>query len=244
MRRRVFLACAILASAVLLAATLSGCGVRPSVAEPTYGIDTVVVPTLAPATTMATARATAALSKTPPPTAKVTTPAAEAGIYIPDLKDLAAESYEGWQAYENATYGFGLRYPQGCTLTEVTEPGDTMAGHRIDLVLDADPRNQMMMAFRFADEDVQILPTSMSQGDIVDRGSIVLLGEELSREALVDRGADSRILYGGTGEVVRGDLVFWLTVDRIVLPDSGRAIPGDVQRTADAIYSSVWVKQE
>lgn len=230
MKRSVFLACAVLTSAVLLAATLCGCGDRERGAEPIYEIDTLVVPT---------ATATAAPTITAVTVATAMAPPDAAGIYIPDLNDLAAQDYDGWQTYENAAYGFALRYPKGWTLTEVSDPGNTMAGHRIDLHQDADPVNRIMVAFRHADEDVRILPTGMSQGEIVERGSIMLLGEAVSRQALVDRGADSRILYGGTGEVVRGNLVLWLAVDRTMPPDLERAIPDEVQRTADAILSSL-----
>lgn len=239
MTHRLLLRCTPLIVVALVAAVLGGCGVGPSVAEPTLAIDTRVVPTETPASP-ATAPPPAATSTRAPAAAETAGPAAEAeSAYLPDSVQLAAQHYAGWQTYENAVYGFALRYPEGWTLSEVTDPGNTMAGHRIDLHQDADPVNRIMVAFRHADEDARILPTGMSQGEIVESGSIMILGDAVDRQALVDRGADSRILYGGTGEVVRGDLVFWLTVDRVMPPDSGRAIPDEVQRTADAILSSL-----
>jgi hypothetical protein len=168
--------------------------------------------------------------------------------YTPDLAWLGAQTYEGWQSYESDDYGFRLRYPQGWTLTEVTGATDTMVGHRIDLVDDADPRNGMHLAYRRADEAVQIVPTGMSQGEIEERGSITFLGEILNRRSLVDRKADSKILYG-TGEVARGELVFWMDLYRVaeggvaddVVADDGaeRGLPEDVQRVADEILSSL-----
>ncbi|MFO7698857.1 MAG: hypothetical protein R6X16_17120 [Anaerolineae bacterium] len=237
MKHRLILASALLITAALLAGTLCGCGARLPVEEPTSEIDTVVVPTSPPDTPSATAAPTHTVA--PTATAAATAPAAEAGLYVPDLNDLAAQTYDGWQSYENAAYGFALRYPEGWTLTEVTERGDTMAGHRVDLVDDADPNNRMHLAYRRADEDVQILPTGMSQGEIVERGAIVFLGEALSRQSLVDRAEDSRILYGGGGEIVRDGLVFWMDLYRLAEGDAERGLSEEVQWVADAILSSL-----
>ncbi len=54
MKHRVLLVVTFLASLVLLATSLCGCGITPLEAEPTYEIDTVVVPS-ATATRAATA---------------------------------------------------------------------------------------------------------------------------------------------------------------------------------------------
>ncbi|MHB1317160.1 MAG: hypothetical protein ACYCYF_00920 [Anaerolineae bacterium] len=56
-------------------------------------------------------------------------------VYMPDPSELSSAVRDGWQIYENARYGFVLRYPGGWSLTEVTGAGDTMAGHRVDLVM-------------------------------------------------------------------------------------------------------------
>ena len=137
------------------------------------------------------------------------------------------------------TYGFAVCYPSNWAIQWPETVGDTMVGHRLDFVDTADPRDMLLLAFRGAQESVQILPTGMSQGEIVERGGIDFLGEPLSRQSLVDRGEDSKILYGGGGEVVRGDLVFWMNVMRIVEGDADRGLREDIQRTADAILSSL-----
>ncbi|MHB1317159.1 MAG: hypothetical protein ACYCYF_00915 [Anaerolineae bacterium] len=82
------------------------------------------------------------------------------------------------------------------------------------------------------------MPTGMSQGEIVERGSIIFLGETLVRQSLVDRGADTKILYG-SGEVVRDGLVFWMDLYRLEEGGAERGLSEEAQRVADAILSSV-----
>jgi hypothetical protein len=223
----------------LLAAILGGCGAHEPASEPALELDTVTVPSATPTASTPAATLTAAATRAASATATSLVVVADTMDYTPDLAELASERYVSWQSYENLAYGFALRYPQGWTLTEVVNNDDTMAGHRVDLVDDADPNNRMHLAFRRADEAVQILPTGMSQGEIVERGAIVFMGEALSRQSLVDRGEDSRILYGGGGEIVRGGLVFWMDLYRLAEGDAERGLSEEVQRVADAILSSL-----
>jgi hypothetical protein len=82
------------------------------------------------------------------------------------------------------------------------------------------------------------MPTGMSQGEIVPRGNILFLGQTLTRQALVDGDADNKILYE-LGQVERGDMVFWMVLDRVAEGDAERSLSEETQRTADAILSSV-----
>jgi len=162
-----------------------------------------------------------------------------AGAYAPDLAWLAGQTYAGWETFEHPTFGFLLRYPSSWSLTEVTGGVDTMSGHRLDLTDGADPANRIHLAYRWADEAVSILPTGMGQGEVVARGSLIFMGVAVAREALVDRGADVRILYGGGGEIARGELRFWMDAYRAPQEGGSRDLPEEAQRTADAILSSL-----
>jgi hypothetical protein len=231
----------VLACAVFL---LAGCKAPETDGKSTLEVDTAVVAS-ATSEPSATVLPTATLGPTPksgpahtPVLPSPTATAETVPVYTPDLDWLASESRDGWQTYENAVYGFRLRYPPGWSLTDVTGSVDTMAGHRVDLVDGADSRNVLRLAFRGLNENRQIVPTGMSQGEIVPRGSILFLGETLTRQALVDRGADSKILYE-LSEVKRGGLVFWIALDRVAEAGAERGLPEDVQRTVDAILSSV-----
>ena len=99
--------------------------------------------------------------------------------YFADAAALQAFDYAGWQTYTNAFYGFGLRYPAGWTLVEALDPEDTMYQHRVTLGDPTDPRAVLHIAFKAASEDRQISPTGMAGGELLDRGSMLLLGEEL-----------------------------------------------------------------
>jgi hypothetical protein len=205
----------------------TGCTAPGEQASSAVAIDTSVAASATPRPS-ATIRPTPRSAPADTPVLPLPTATDEAvPVYTPDLAWLASESRDGWQTYENAAYGFYLRYPRGWTLTEVTGSVDG-----------ADSRNVLRIAFRGLYEDRQIMPTGMSQGEIVPRGNILFLGQTLTRQALVDGDADNKILYE-LGQVERGDMVFWMVLDRVAEGDAERSLSEETQRTADAILSSV-----
>ncbi|HLF80216.1 MAG TPA: hypothetical protein VI410_00480 [Anaerolineales bacterium] len=62
---------------------------------------------------------------------------------------------------------------------QALDPEDTMYQHRVTLGDPTDPRAVLHIAFKAASEDRQISPTGMAGGELFDRGSMLLLGEEL-----------------------------------------------------------------
>jgi putative hemolysin len=160
-------------------------------------------------------------------------------IYLPGIAALQAFDYADWQSYKNMTYGFSFRFPLDWLLEEVTNPDDTMYRHRVTLTHPQEPMATLHIAFKAASEDQQITPTGLGAGDIVDRGSVPFLGEDLVRQALVAEGKDFGVLYGGTGEVVRGELVFWMGLNYAGNPMEDPGLSAEVQTLADQIVASL-----
>jgi putative hemolysin len=159
--------------------------------------------------------------------------------YVPDIGALRSSDYDGWQTYTNAAYGFSLRYPPSWAVAEVTDPTDTMAGHRIDLTTQEDEEAVLLIAFKATSEDRRITPTGMGAGDIIERGTVVFLDQELARAALVLDGKDVGVLYGGGGEIDRGDAAFWINLHYRGDLRTGPGLSTTIQETADRIVASI-----
>ena len=160
-------------------------------------------------------------------------------IYLPGVTVLQAFDYADWQAYKNMAYGFGFRFPPDWHIEEVTNPDDTMTGHRVTLTSPSEPLAALHIAFKSVAEDRQITPTGIGAGEIVDRGSLPFLGQDLERKALVGEGKDLGVLYGGTGEVTRGELVFWMGVNYAGNPMTDPGLSPEIQTLADQVIISL-----
>lgn len=225
----------LLAAALVL---LVGC--RPAAAT--------VAPPAAPtaiAEALATPPPTGTLPPTvvsPPPTALPTTaptatPTDAPPTIEPSPTAVPESTFEGWGEYRNETYGFAFRYPPGWVVEEDTPPS-TMVGHGLWVRDPALPEAGVRVGWRRVGEDQQITPTGLAGGDIVPRGSTLLLGEALRRDVLVAQGKDVEVLYGGTGAVRRGDLEFFLRLHCGCPPDGETALSTEAQATADEIVAS------
>lgn len=226
---------------VLLSALLiGGCTAAPSsqvVVEPPEPTATLTIS--APTPTVALPASTPAPAATAIPIPTHTPTTAALPPYVADPAAFIAFSYDGWQTYNNEAYGFDLRYPAGWVAAEVTNPDDTMFRHRVTLMNPADPTTKLHIAFKDASEDRQITPTGIGGGELVARGSVPFLGQPLLRRALVALGKDMGVVYGESGELNRGELVFWVGLNDAGSPLTDSGLSAAVQATADAILASV-----
>jgi hypothetical protein len=185
--------------------------------------DPMVSPTLVPA------------SPTPVPTA---TP--EPTVLPPLVID------DTWATYTNDKYGFSFRYPVDWKLKEITGPVDTMSGHAVHLLHPTDLTVRMIIAFKRADEDRPITPTGMGGGELVSRGSVSLLEQQVERIVRVELRKDMAVYYGWPrSPATGGDLVFWLALD-CACSAGDPTVTGltpEVEQIADAIVESIALKK-
>jgi len=145
-------------------------------------------------------------------------------IVVEALATQPADEYPGWATYANADYGFSFRYPSTWTLQE--EP------HFVKL---SQQTWALVVGYRRATEDPEILRTGPGAGDMEHRSTVTFLGQERPRVVLVYEGKDKLVLYGNEP----GDLVFLIS-----LLDDSRAdyqdidIPEALQAEADQIVES------
>lgn len=154
----------------------------------------------------------------------------------------AADKYPGWIQCTNARYGFSFRYPADWSLKEIGDPIDTMSGHAVHLIHPTDPAVKMIIAFKRADEDQRIAPTGMGDGELLSRGAVSFLGQEVERIARVALNKDMVVYYGWPRSAAKSaDLVFWLALD-CACSASDPAVNGltpEVEQIADAIVESI-----
>lgn len=162
---------------------------------------------------------------TPPPNTPIATAAPPQG-------------YEDWLAFTNATYGFSLRYPPDWTLEENQNPASTLQGHALTLKPQQAPLVALHVSFKRSDEDLLITRTGLGAGELVTRGAVSFLGQEIVRQVLVAAEKDMTVLYGPGGEILRGELVFALGLDYAGLPTDAAALSSNIQAVADMIVAS------
>jgi hypothetical protein len=156
----------------------------------------------------------------------------------------AADKYPGWFQCINARYGFSFRYPADWKLKEIVDPDNTMSGHVVHLTHPTDPSVRMIIAFKRANEDRRIAPTGIGSGELISRGVVSLLGQEVERIVLVALEKDMAVYYGWPRSAAKvADLVFWLALD-CACTAGDPAVTGltlAVERIADAIVESIEV---
>jgi hypothetical protein len=156
----------------------------------------------------------------------------------------AADKYPGWFQCINAKYGFSFRYPPDWILKEIVDPVNTMSGHAVHLTHPTDPSVRMIIAFKRADEERRIAPTGMGDGELISRGSVSLLGQQVERLARVFLEKDMAVYYGWPRSAAAGgDLVFWLALD-CACSAGDPAVAGlapEVEQIADGIVESIEV---
>ena len=188
----------------------------PTPTEPAAGLaPTAAVPSDTPVTATPTPGATAA---------------PEAGGQL---------SYEGWQTYSDATYGFALRYPPGWLLSADNDPTSTTAGHRLQFWAREQPDIVLTIGFKRTAEERFIGRTGVGSGECVQKGMVTILGQPEVRRALVCQGKDMTVIYGLQPEIRRAGLSFTIYLDYRGSCNDATALSAEAEATADAIAASL-----
>jgi hypothetical protein len=149
-----------------------------------------------------------------------------------------------WTTYTNAKYDFSFRYPSDWTLKEIVDPVNTMSGHAVHLTHPTDPAVRMIVAFKRAKEGARIAPTGIGSGDLIPRGVVSLLDQQVERIVLVALEKDMAVYYGWPRSAAAGDdLIFWLALD-CACSAGDPVVTGltpEVEQIADAVVESIEV---
>lgn len=140
---------------------------------------------------------------------------------------------EGWNRLTNQFYGFELLVPD----TLVVETS-------LNYILIQWEDQELVLAFRRTDEEVNIQRTGLPEGMPVQRGTIHIFGQDTPREVLVSEGLDMLVLYyGGAAVEVGGGLMFSASLETTFAYYRSGAeydgIPLAIQEQADQIMESL-----
>ena len=156
----------------------------------------------------------------------------------PPPAEISVIDTSGWVDYANDAYGFSFRYPADWTVEPDQRPDSNMAQHLLWLRPQQLPGIEMSVAFKRLDEDLNIKPTGMGGGDLVEGGVVLFIGQEIPRQRLVALEKDMSIFYNNTLEIQRGNLVFLIRLNYIGAPTDAVALPADIEMIADQIVAS------
>lgn len=143
---------------------------------------------------------------------------------------LPAAAEDGLVTYTDETYGLSFQYPSDWTIQE-QGPRYVRLGQG---------SLSMYIGFMWLYESVDIRPQSgLPAGEFESRGTVTLLGQELSREVLVYAGMDRAVYYNGAGSMIpAGDLMFAIVLEDLSAAESAQ-VPEDFQVAADQIIESM-----
>ncbi|HVN54531.1 MAG TPA: protease inhibitor I42 family protein [Anaerolineaceae bacterium] len=146
------------------------------------------------------------------------------------------DGMKGWTTYIDQDYGFSLQYPPEWKLEEAQ---GILEGHAIWLIPNTTRLARLQVAFRRANEDIQLSRSGLGSGELVPAGKVLFLGEEIQRQVLVFEGKHMTVMYTCPGCMQRGDLVYDFDLDYLGNWNDPAALPEEVEVDADLIIASV-----
>jgi len=159
-------------------------------------------------------------------------------IYSPELITPEPSAYEDWMEYADSNYGFKFRYPPDWTAELDLRSDSTTYQHLLWLRAPGKPVAgvQLNIAFERIDENYGLQRTGIGAGELVERGSVLFLGEPIKRIVLSLEGSDMEVMYGNTGAFERGTMRFAISLNYGGAERIG--LTPELEQIADSIVAS------
>ncbi len=141
------------------------------------------------------------------------------------------EDSELGSIFTSQDYGFSVSVPPGWTVVSSLR-------HRVSLVKQGTGIS-LRFGVKWATDEIDLVRTGVSAGDFFPRESVIFLGEPIASDELIYLGKVKAIFYEKAVEIVRGNLIFVITVESNQLDYEAIEIPDDIKAEADAIVASV-----
>ena len=141
-----------------------------------------------------------------------------------------------WASYVDADYGFAFRYPATWLLEEVPAWEDGRGKFAPSVKL-SQGTVTLVIGYKPVTDDV-LIEGGGAAGDLIPRGSVTFLGQELRRKALVYEGKDKAVYYLGTGGIQVAHLIFGISLHDFGKDYQTNNIPETLQAEVDRIVES------
>ena len=147
------------------------------------------------------------------------------------------DPYPGWATYANDAYGFAFRYPVTWGLTEIPAGGQGPGGLEANSIRLMREGLRLVIQVKRQTETYVMGPSGRGAGEIIDRGTVSLLGLTLPKHVLVDQSEDQSVFLGDRID----ELEFYVQLDAELTPRSDYRVEltADVQAEMDAILGSL-----
>jgi len=146
-----------------------------------------------------------------------------------------AKTGETRYTYMDAAHGFQFRFPADWTITQC----DPKHPHFLQLRPSGITGEDIVLSIgvRLDSEDVYVMRTGVGSGDIIQQGTVQFLGQQATRDVLIEEGKTKSVLYDLGKEITRGSLVVTLALDHSEYRKDADLSP-EVQAAADQIVQS------
>jgi len=114
----------------------------------------------------------------------------------------------------------------------------TVSKNFVAVSLQADPTIALVIGIRKNTEMVPIQRTGVGAGDIVTVGTVIFLGQEITRDILRYENKDKSVLYNYATEIFVGDLVFTISLDDFRTDYDAASLSKEIESQADKIIES------
>lgn len=165
--------------------------------------------------------------------------ASDTAVVSGAVVEATADASSEIQSYTNAEYGFTFSYPSSWSLAEVNDADFVGPGSRS--VQLSQGTVKLVIGYRQAGEEVAIGGSGAPAGELVARGSLDVLGQEVDRNVIVYEGEDKAVMYGQPGApIAASGLEFAPRMDDFARMDYEETeLSQSVQDDADFILSSL-----
>jgi hypothetical protein len=146
---------------------------------------------------------------------------------------------KGWTKYSNDKYHFSVLFPEYWEVSEALTP--SLESNFLILSPKSDPDVQLILGFKWADEERRIERTGVPAGEVISEGTLEILGQDITRDVLLYEGKTKAVLYNnGMGIDVNG-LIFTINlgVDSNKVSYETIDIPSTFQIESEEIITSL-----
>lgn len=151
------------------------------------------------------------------------------------------QARQGWTKYTNDKYHFSVLFPEYWEVSEALTP--SLESNFLILSPKSDPDVQLILGFKWADEEIRIERTGIPAGEVISEGTLEILGQEITRDVLLYEEKTKAVLYNNGMGIEENGLIFTINlgVDSSDIGYEAVDISSNYQEAVDEIIATLVV---